>query len=293
MKKTSPHPSTILNITLATLMLSVIGVLYWRVTGAIEYEWQWGEFFDYLGYTDKNGDWCAGPLLRGLATTVRLSVWSAFCALLFGGVFGLMRVSHRPLCRLISGTYIGIIRNVPPIILVFILYFFVSSQIMPVLGLESVVRGLSQSSQTFLTFAVASPAQLTAFMAGVVTLGLYEGAYIAEIVRAGIQSVPKGQWEAAEAFGLSRYQKMRRVILPQALRHAVPPLAGQGISIIKNSAIVSVISVQELTFQGMELMAATYMTFEIWLSVALAYAFLTCSFAYVARRVERHFTWSA
>lgn len=281
-----------LDVILLAIVITIIGVLYWRVGHVVEYEWQWGEFFDYLGYVNKEGEWCAGALLRGLATTVRLSLWSMFWAMLVGLCFGLMRVSRRPLARLISGTYVGLVRNVPPIILVFILYFFVSSQIMPLLGLEEAVRSMNEDTQRLMGYIVASPAQMTAFMSGVVTLALYEGAYIAEIVRAGIQSVPKGQWEAAEAFGLSPIQKMRRVILPQALRHAVPPLAGQGINTIKDSAIVSVISVQELTFQGMELMAATYMTFEIWLSVALAYAVLTASFAYVARRVERSFTWS-
>lgn len=281
---------TITDIVLTILILATAAALYWRVGHVVEYEWQWAEFFEYLGYVNNEGDWCAGPLLRGLATTVRLSVWSMLFAMVIGLCFGLMRTSTRPLAMLISGTYVGIIRNVPPIILVFILYFFVSSQL-PMLGIEDALRGLSVEAQNTMAFIAAKPAQMTAFMSGVVTLALYEGAYIAEIVRAGIQSVPKGQWEAAEALGLSSWQKMRRVILPQALRHAVPPLAGQGINTIKDSAIVSVISVQELTFQGMELMAATYMTFEIWLSVALAYAVLTASFAYVARRIERSFTW--
>lgn len=281
-----------IDIILLSAMALGFCFLYWRVVNVIEYEWQWGEFFAYLSYTGKDGVWHAGPLLRGLGTTIKLSVWSMLCAMILGTAFGLLRVSGRPLARLISGFYVGVVRNVPPIILVFILYFFVSSQIMPLLGIEDAVRAMSEEAQEVMTYAMASPAQITAFMSGVVTLALYEGAYIAEIVRAGIQSVAKGQWEAAEAFGLSKWQKMRKVILPQALRHAVPPLAGQGITTIKDSAIVSVISVQELTFQGMELMAATYMTFEIWLSIALAYGLLTCSFAYVARYLERRFTWT-
>ena len=102
-------------------------------------------------------------------------------------------------------------------------------------------------------------------------MALYEGAYITEIVRAGIQSVERGQWEASYALGLSWWQQMRYVILPQAIQRIIPPLAGQFISTIKDSAIVSVISIQELTYQGMQLMAATYLTFEVWTTVALMY----------------------
>jgi ABC-type amino acid transport system permease subunit len=99
-------------------------------------------------------------------------------------------------------------------------------------------------------------------------LAVYEGAYITEIIRAGIQSIDKGQWEASSGLGFTRAQQLRYIIFPQALRRIMPPLAGQFISTIKDSAIVSVISIQELTFQGMELMAATFLTFEIWITMA-------------------------
>ena len=96
-----------------------------------------------------------------------------------------------------------------------------------------------------------------------------------------------GQWQAGRALGLRRWQIMRTIILPQAFRQMIPPLAGQFISTIKDSAIVSVISIQELTFQGMELMAATYLTFEIWLTVAALYFLLTYSCSVLAGVLER------
>jgi polar amino acid transport system permease protein len=119
-------------------------------------------------------------------------------------------------------------------------------------------------------------------------LGIYEGAYITEIVRAGIQSVDRGQWEAASALGFSRYQQLRHIIFPQAAKNVLPPLAGQFISTIKDSSIVSVISIQELTFQGMELMSATFLTFEVWITVMLLYLVicLVCSLA--VERLEIH-----
>ena len=120
------------------------------------------------------------------------------------------------------------------------------------------------------------------------TIALIEAAYIAEIVRAGIESIEKGQFEAANALGLSWWQKMQHVILPQALQRILPPLAGQFISTIKDSAIVSVISIPELTFQGMELMAATYLTFECWITITVLYLVLTLSLSLAVERLEIH-----
>jgi polar amino acid transport system permease protein len=134
---------------------------------------------------------------------------------------------------------------------------------------------------------MAPPEQLEAFIAAVVTLGLLEGAYIGEIVRAGINSIERGQWEAARALGMRRRQLLRNVVLPQAFQKMVPPLAGQIISTIKDSAIVSVISIQELTFQGMELMAATYLTFEVWITITLLYFSLTYSCSWFAGKLEK------
>jgi polar amino acid transport system permease protein len=109
-----------------------------------------------------------------------------------------------------------------------------------------------------LSLLMAEPSRVPIFISGAVALAVYEGAYITEIIRAGIQSIDKGQWEASSGLGFTRAQQLRYVIFPQALRRIMPPLAGQFISTIKDSAIVSVISIQELTFQGMELMAATF-----------------------------------
>ena len=104
----------------------------------------------------------------------------------------------------------------------------------------------------------------------------------------GIQSIEKGQWEASYALGLSWSRQMRHVILPQAIQRILPPLAGEFINTIKNSSIVSIISIQELTFQGMELMAATYLTFEIWLTIMGMYLILTLLLSLGAARFENY-----
>ena len=123
------------------------------------------------------------------------------------------------------------------------------------------------------------PRFASAFFSALLTLAIFEGAYITEIVRAGIESVEKGQWEASYALGLSKYHTMRYIIIPQALQRLLPALAGQFISLIKDSAIVSVISIQELSYQGTQLMASTYLTIEIWITITFLYLLitLTCS----------------
>ena len=125
-----------------------------------------------------------------------------------------------------------------------------------------------------------------AFLSAIITLAIFEGAYITEIIRAGIESVDKGQWEASYALGMNRYRQFRYIILPQATQRVLLPLAGQFISTIKDSAIVSVISIQELTFQGMELMSATYLTFEVWITITLMYLLLSLSLSLLIGRMD-------
>jgi polar amino acid transport system permease protein len=201
---------------------------------------------------------------------------------------GLFRVSRSLFRRLIGGTYVELIRNLPPLVIIFIFYFFVGDQILPLLGVEEFIRNSSQGTQTVFTVLFAPPTLFTAFLSALITLSIFEGAYITEIVRAGIQSIEKGQWEASSALGFSRWQQMRYVVLPQAVQRILPPLAGQFISTIKDSAIVSVISIQELTFQAMELMSSTYLTFEIWITITIMYLMLTLSCSLAVERLERY-----
>lgn len=276
------------------LLLLCGGVwFFWRIDDVLHYRWQWGRVFEGIAWQRPDGVWQSGPLLRGLLATVRLSLWSMVAALGLGTFMGLMRTRHRLFARLLAGTYVGTIRNLPSLVLIFIFYYFVSSLVLPALGIEDAVRSMGPTARSITGWMLAPADQLPAFIAAVVTLGVYEGAYIAEIVRAGIESVPRGQWEASSAFGLGKVQQLRHVILPQAFRYAIPPLAGQFISTIKDSAIVSVISVQELTFQGMELMAATYRTFEIWMTIAMLYLVLTLACSMLAGWLERRFNWRA
>ncbi len=268
------------------LVFAAIGYLVYRVTGTLEYRWNWSVIPQYLLRYDNDRGWVANLLLLGLLTTIRLSFWSLLLALPLGLVCGLLRISQHLFNRLLGGIYVTLLRNLPPLVLVFIFYFFISDQILPLFALAENLDRMPGWLQHASSLLLAGPDQLEPFIAAVMTLALFEAAYIAEIVRAGINSIEPGQWEAARALGMQRGQLLRHVVLPQAFQRMIPPLAGQAISTIKDSAIVSVISIQELTFQGMELMAATYLTFEVWITVTLLYFLLTYSCSWLAARLE-------
>ncbi len=271
-----------LDIILLALLTASVGVVVWRASGLGAYAWEWGTLWQYILRPDGH----PGLLLQGLLTTIRLTCWSSLLALFLGCCAGLARSSPSLYLRLVSGTYVELCRNLPPLVLVFLCYFFLAEQITPSLGLQDAVRSSPPWIKQGATFLLGHVDQIDAFLTATITLGLYEGAYMAEIVRGGIRSVDAGQWEAGKALGFPRGPMLVHIIMPQAVRTMLPPLAGQVISTIKDSAIVSVISIQELTFQGSQLMATTYLTFEVWTCVALLYFALTFTCSLAAARLE-------
>ncbi|CCO24630.1 amino acid ABC transporter permease [Maridesulfovibrio hydrothermalis] len=273
------------------LLAAISGGLFWfayHLITQLNYNWDWTSAPDYIVRFDQtSGKWEAGLLIQGLLVTIRLSIWSVLLALVIGTLMGIFRVSPRPLLRMISSSYVGLIRNIPPLVLIFIFYFFLGDQIMQITGITELSYNLEDSSSPVITFLFGPVEQLPAFLSGVITMSLFEGAYITEIVRAGIESIEKEQWEASAALGFNRRNQLIHIILPQAFSRSLPPLAGQFISTIKDSSIVSVISIQELTFAGQELISATYKTFEIWILVIILYFVLTFPCSIAVRSLEK------
>lgn len=275
-----------LDTLLLLALLALVAYLGYRVSIGLEYRWNWQAIPQYLLRRDEVDGWVPNMLLLGLLTTIRLSFWSLLLALPCGVIAGLLRISPHLFNRLLGGTYVTLLRNLPPLVLIFIFFFFISDQVLPQFNIGARLYGAPAWVQTLVPILVTPIDQIETFVAAVFTLALFEGAYVAEVVRAGINSIETGQWEAARALGMRRWQILWTVILPQALQRMIPPLTGQAISTIKDSAIVAVISVQELTFQGLELMAATYLTFEVWLTVTALYFLLTYSCSTLAGRLE-------
>jgi polar amino acid transport system permease protein len=280
---------TTLDLVVMTGLLLLGVFIVYRLTVQLNYKWNWAIIPQYLlRYDTEQQRWVSNILLQGLFTTLRLSFWATVLATVLGAVMGVLRTTKRLFNRLVGGTYVALVRNVPPLVLVFIFYFFVSDQIMPLLGIEDFVRSRSLTAQKVLAFFFASPELFTAFTSGVITVAVFQGAYITEIVRAGIQSVEKGQWEASYALGLSWWQQMRTIILPQATKRVLPPLANEFINTIKYSAIVSVISIQELTFQGFQIMAATQVTIEVWVTITTMYLVICFVLSMGVQKLETH-----
>lgn len=250
--------------------------IFKTVTADSHYSWRWEVMPQYiLRFDDKSARWVPGMILTGLFITLRISFWSTLAALFIGGVMGTMKSGQNRFLRMIATAYVETIRNVPVIVWIFIFYYFLGDIIIPLTGLERAAAMEDGVLKQVLATLVSEPAHLPVFFAGTAALALYEGAYFTEIIRAGVESIEKGQWEASSSIGFTRLQQLRHVILPQAIRRVLPPMAGQIISTIKDSSIVSVISIQELTFQGMELMSATFLTFEVWLTILGLY-FILC-----------------
>ena len=278
---------TALDALVGLALALAMGYVFYRVRIELNYRWEWSALPQFIVRYDVASDrWVPNYLLQGLMTTIRLSLWATILALICGTVAGIAQISRRLLYRMLARTYVELVRNLPPLVLIFIFYYFLSDQLLPPMGLDQMVDCCPAATRRLLTLVAAPPEQFANFFSAVITLAVFEGAYIAEIVRAGIESIEKGQWEASAALGFSRTARLRYILLPQAVRRILAPLAGQFISTIKDSAIVSVISIQELTFQGMDLMASTYLNFEIWITVALLYLLLTLPCSLIVTRLE-------
>ncbi len=221
------------------------------------YRWQWNRIPRYLVTTSAAGRQF-GPLLQGLWLTLEITLVSLVFSLLLGLSTALMRLSSSPMASGIARVYLELIRNTPLLIQIFIIYFVFA----PIFDLGR-------------------------FSSAVLALSLFEGAYASEIIRAGILAIPVGQWEASASLGLTVPQSYRYIILPQALRQMIPPLTSQGISLIKDSALVSTIAIYDLTMQGQQIIAETFLTFEIWFTVAAIYLAVTITLSFLVSCLER------
>ncbi len=252
-----PRPAIILQVLLFLLLVFLLGASLHAGAENLGYNWQWYRVTRFLLQTSADGA-TPGPLLNGLMITLQVVVSSLILALLVGLATALLRLSGGVLAQLCANVYLETVRNTPLLVQLFVVYFVLA----PLFDIDR-------------------------FAAAVLALALFEGAYISEIIRAGVLAVPRGQWEASRALGLSTTGCYRHVVLPQALRAMLPPLTSQSISLVKDSALVSTIAIADLTMQGQRIVAETFLTFEIWLTVAAIYLLLTLSLSGVVRLLER------
>lgn len=240
--------------------LIILGLLFWLFSAGSEklyYNWQWYRVKQFIFSFDQ-GQFVPGLLLQGLWVTLKITGISLVLTFIFGLVACLFRLSGSMVARLLARSYVETIRNTPLLVQLLFNYFVLS----PILGI--------------------SP-----FMTAILTLSLFEGAYASEIIRAGIQSIDKGQWDSARSTGLNNFQTYFYIIIPQAYRFLIPPLTNQSVSLIKDSALVSTIAIYDLTMQGQVIISNTFLTFEIWFTVAAIYLAIALFITFLVSILEK------
>ena len=208
-----------------------------------------------------------GLLLKAMGQTLLLALSGLFFACILGLIFGLLSVVKNRACNAVSTIFVDVIRGVPMIVLAFMIYF----------GVPQAINGLFSGARF----------TLTALQAGTVALALNCGAYMAEIIRAGIQSVDPGQMEAARSLGLPYWRAMARVVLPQAIRTMIPSIINQFIITLKDTSILSVIGFPELVNTAKNVVANTMRAFEVWTIVGIMYLIIITLLSRLAKRLER------
>lgn len=212
----------------------------------LEYDWRWSRVPRYiLRYSAADGEWIPGPLLEGLWLTLQLSFVAGAMAVVLGLCAAAAMLGKMSSFRLVARGYTTLMRGTPLLVQLYLLYFMFGNAL-----------------------------EFNRFFAGALALALFEGAFAAEIIRAGILAVPSGQNEASAALGMSRFARWRFVLLPQALPLILPPLANLFVSLIKHSSIVTIIAIADLTDAARNIISDTFLTFEIWLTVGAMYVLI-------------------
>lgn len=254
--------STAVSVAIYIAVMALI--VYGSFTGAqnMGYNWQWHRVPQFLySFTDEGFQ--LGEIVHGLFATIQLSATAFALAVLLGLVIALLRLSGLVMGHAVSIGFLELIRNIPLLVLLYLFYYVLG----PIFGFDR-------------------------YWASILTLAVFHSALISEIFRAGINAVDKGQWEAAKSIGMTTGQTYRYIILPQSVRFMLPPMTGEAVHLIKSSAIVSVIAVAELTTIGRNIISDTFMSFEIWFTVAAVYMVVTLilsvGVSYLERRYATH-----
>ena len=201
-------------------------------------------------------------LLVGAGVTIKITALSVALGVVIGLFVGIARISRIKLLRVLAAIYVDFFRGTPLLVQIFLVYF---------------------------ALPVITGQRVDPFVAAIGSCGINSGAYVAEIFRAGIQSIDKGQMEAGRSLGMTWVRTMRYIIVPQAFKRVIPPLGNEFIALLKDSSLVSVIGFEELTRRGQLIIAKTYGSLEIWLSVAVIYLAMTLTISRFVAYLERRY----
>lgn len=199
-------------------------------------------------------------LLMGAGVTIEITAFSVAIGFFIGLFVGIARISQFKILQIMAAVYADCIRGTPLLVQIFLIYF---------------------------ALPMAIGQRVEPFIAAVAACGINSGAYVSEIFRAGIQAIDVGQMEAGRSLGLTWWQTMRFIILPQAFKNILPPLGNEFIAMLKDSSLVSVIGFEELTRRGQLIIAQTYGSFEIWMTVAVLYLIMTMAISRIVAFLEK------
>jgi polar amino acid transport system permease protein len=244
---TSPPSAWVRTLNFAIAFLVVVLIFFFSFH-QVDYHWNWGSIYKYRRM-----------FIQGWLTTIWISVAALMLSTCIGLFFALGQRSHVLPLRYLSKLYIEVVRGTPLLVQILIFFYVVAN-----------------------AFGVTNR-----YLVGVLTLSFFSGAYIAEVIRAGLESVGKSQLESAKAIGLTRSQTFRHVVFPQALRQTLPPLAGQFVSLIKDSSLLSIIAISEFTLNAQEVNSYTFSTLESYFPLAAGYLILTLPISLWTRRLEK------
>ncbi len=241
-------------------MKYVLWILQFLVAGLILF----GIFFGIEQSSNWDAVWAYRELFfKGWLITIGISLAALILSSLIGFIGALSERSDLPIIAFFAKIYVELIRGTPLLVQILFFFYVIAYNI----GLEN------------------------RYLVGIIILSLFHGAYITEIIRGGIEAVSATQLESARAIGLSRFQIYRFVIIPEAIRHIIPPIAGQFASIIKDSSLLSIIGINELTNSTQQINSATYSTLESYLPLAVAYLILTLPISLWSKQLEKKFQY--
>ena len=249
-------------------------------------------YLDTLSFLSGYTLWLSRGVVTGVILTLVVTFVAYAITLVIGLAMGLARLSKNPIIYTIATLYVEIARGVPMLVLLlYVSFVAVPMGIGWINSLGEAMLSWSWLPGWLAGFATSleeySIRNVSEIARGIIGLSIGYGAYSAEVFRAGIQSIEKGQMEAARSLGMSYAQAMRYIILPQAIRRILPPLGNDFIALLKDSSLVSALSVQELTMLGRQNVARTFRTFETWNMVALLYLIMTFALSFLIRELER------
>ena len=246
-----------------SLYVAIISIIIWAAYAGAQvmgYNWQWYRVPQYFyTLTDDGFQW--GEISIGLVKTLQLSITAFVFATLLGLLIAILRLSGLVVGNAVAVIFLEFVRNTPILVLLYLFYYVLG----PIFDLDR-------------------------YVASILCLAVFHAALISEIFRAGIKAVNIGQWEGAKSIGMTTGQAYRYIVLPQSIRFMLPPMTGEVVHLVKSSAVVSVIAVAELTTIGRNIISDTYMSFEIWFTIAAVYMIVTLALSIGVSRLEKKYS---